>query len=129
MRYIEDIRDWLLLNNLLLGYREQKFEWKDSGISTDRFIVVQPDGGQPANGEFRSPFARLLIIGKKAEPHQIAGGVVERANDIITTMQDSYSQGRNFLMVPVNDISITARTEDGRPYCQINLRILANKEG
>lgn len=129
MKYIDDIRDWLIANNLVAGYKVQPYEWKDSGITTDRFIVIQPDGGQPVNGEFRSPFARLLIIGQKAEAHQVANGVVDRANGIIKSMQDSYSQGINFLMVPVSDISITARTEDGRPYCQINLRILANKEG
>ena len=129
MKYIDDIRDWLIANNLVAGYKAQPYEWKDSAITTDRFIVIQPDGGQPVNGEFRSPFARLLIIGQKAEAHQVANGVVDRANGIIKAMQDSYSQGNNFLMVPVSDISITARTEDGRPYCQINLRILANKEG
>ena len=84
--------------------------------SSDRFALV--------GGDYY-----LLIIGQKAEAHQVANGVVDRANGIIKAMQDSYSQGNNFLMVPVSDISITARTEDGRPYCQINLRILANKEG
>jgi len=104
MKYIDDIRDWLIANNLVTGYKVQPYE-------------------------FRSPFARLLITGQKAEAHQVANGVVDRANGIIKAMQESYSQGLNFLMVPVSDISITARTEDGRPYCQINLRILANKEG
>lgn len=135
MRYINDIRDWLIANNLVAGYRVQPYEWDDTPLTgqtstiNDRFIIIQPDGGQPANGEFRSPFARLLVIGKKPEEHQSPNGVVTRANGIIKAMQDSYSQGNNFLMVPVSDISITARTEDGRPYCQINLRILANKEG
>ena len=126
MKYIDDIRDWLVANKLAEGYKVQPYEWKDSAITTDRFIVIQPDGGLPVNGEFRSPFARLLVIGRKSEPHQIANGVIDRANGIIKKMQVSYSHGRNFLMVPVNDISITARTEDGRPYCQINIRILAN---
>lgn len=135
MKHIEDIKDWIFANGLSSGYRVQPYEWRDEPVTgqtstiNDRFIIIQPDGGQPVNGEFRSPFARILIIGRKPEEFQVANGVVDRANGIIKAMQDSYSQGNNFLMVPVSDISITARTEDGRPYCQINLRILANKEG
>ena len=48
MKYIDDIRDWLIANNLVAGYKVQPYEWKDSAITTDRFIVIQPDGGQPA---------------------------------------------------------------------------------
>lgn len=129
MKYIDDIRDWLIANNLAAGYKVQPYKWTDSGLTTDRFLVIQPDGGQPANAEFRSPFARLLIIGKKSEPHQATNGVVSTANGIIKTMQDVFSFGNNFLMEAVSDVSITAETDDGRPYCQINLRILANKEG
>ncbi len=129
MKYIDDIRDWLIANNLVAGYKVQPYKWTDSGLTTDRFLVIQPDGGQKANGEFRSPFARLLVIGKKSEPHQATGGVTSTADGIINAMQGSYSQGSNFLMEAVSDVSITAETEDGRPYCQINLRILANKEG
>ena len=29
MKYIEDIRDWLIANNLVAGYKVQPYEWKD----------------------------------------------------------------------------------------------------
>lgn len=127
MSHIENIRDWLIANNLDDGYKVQPYEWVDTGITTDRFIAVVPDGGQEANGEFRQPYVRLLIIGKKAEAFSLS--VVPRANGIINTLRNSYHQDESFLIEAVSDISVTARTSDGRPYCQINLRILANYEG
>ena len=127
MSHIENIRDWLIANNLDDDYKVQKNEWADTGSTTDRFITILPDGGREANPEFRQPYVRLLIIGRKAESHAIS--VEQRANDIINTLRDSYHQDESFLIQAVSDISVTARTSDGRPYCQINLRILANYEG
>ena len=127
MSHIENIRDWLSANSLDDGYKVQPYEWADTGITTDRFIAVVPDGGQEANGEFRQPYVRLLIIGRKAEAFSLS--VVPRSNDIISTLRNSYHQDESFLIEAVSDISVTARTSDGRPYCQINLRILASYEG
>lgn len=127
MTHIENIRDWLIANNLGDGYKVQPYEWVDTGITTDRFIAVIPDGGQEANSEYRQPYVRLLVIGRKAEAFSLS--VVPRANDIINTLRNSYHQDESFLIEAVSDISVTARTTDGRPYCQINLRILASYEG
>ena len=127
MSHIENIRDWLSDNSLDADYKVQPYEWKDTGVTTDRFIAIVPDGGQEANTEFRQPYVRLLIIGQKAEAHSVS--VVPRANDIINTLRNSYHQDESFLIEAVSDISVTARTSDGRPYCQINLRILASYEG
>ena len=44
MKYIEDIRDWLIAQGLDADYKVQPYEWKDSTITTDRFIVIHCDG-------------------------------------------------------------------------------------
>lgn len=129
MTHIDNLRAWLMANGLDADYKVQQNEWADTGSTTDRFIAIIPDGGLDANPEFRQPYARLLIIGRKAEAHAAPNGVSSRANGIINTLRNSYHQDESFLIQAVNDISVTARTSDGRPYCQINLRILANYEG
>ena len=103
MSHIENIRDWLIANNLDDGYKVQPYEWVDTGITTDRFIAVVPDGGQEANGEYRQPYARLLIIGKKSEAFSVS--VVPRANDIINTLRNSYHQDESFLIEATKTLS------------------------
>ena len=124
MTSLDNIRAWLIANGLDADYKVQPYEWADTGTLTDRFIVIVPDGGLTANTEYREPYVRLLIIGRKAEAHSVS--VATRANDIINTLRNSYHQDESFLIEAVNDIAVTARTSDGRPYCQINLRLLTN---
>jgi len=124
MTPIENIRDWLISAGLDDGYKLQPYEWHDTGVAADRYIAIIPDGGLSANTEYREPYVRLLIIGRKAEAHSVS--VIPCANDIIDTLRNSYHQDESFLIEAVNDIAVTARTSDGRPYCQINLRLLTN---
>ena len=122
MSYLSDLNSFLSDNNLTTGFIVQPYELKLTTTATERYMVLQPDGGSVAL--VRQPFVRILLIG---QINELAAFVVNAADNICKALapdSETYSGGSVALYEVMNDITISERTSDGRPYCQINLRML-----
>ena len=120
--HIADLKDFLVAQNLTTGFIVQPYELKSTTTATERSIALLPDGG--GNASIRQPFVRILLIG---QINELAAYVVNAADSIVKKLSPdsaTYSQGNAALFEVTNDITISERTTDGRPYCQINLRCL-----
>jgi len=111
--HIADLKDFLVAQNLTTGFIVQPYELKSTTTATERYMA-----------SIRQPFVRILLIG---QINELAAYVVNAADAIVKKLSpDSpdYKQGNVALFGVTNDISVSERTTDGRPYCQINLRCL-----
>lgn len=120
--HIADLKDFLVAQNLTTGFIVQPYELKSTTTATERYMSLLPDGGGTAS--IRQPFVRILLIG---QINELAAYVVNAADAIVKKLSPdsaTYSQGNAALFEVTNDITISERTTDGRPYCQINLRCL-----
>lgn len=94
------------LEPLLPGWRVQYPNWRD-GEKTDRFAVLRPVGGAPAE-LVRRPLFTLTLIGAQNEDAAIAAAA---ADAVITAMQAS--SGDIVFMQASEPASVP--TSDGRP--------------
>ena len=124
--HIDAIKTWLGTLGLPSSYKIQYGEWKDTGVSTDRYIVIAPDGGLRAEPWFRQPLVRLLIIGCTNESALVTNGTESVTNGIIQAVRALGKIDGLILLECANDAIGPARTTDSRPWYQINLRCLVN---
>ncbi len=120
--HISDLKDFLVAQNLTTGFIVQPYELRSTTTATERYMALLSDGGGAAS--IRQPFVRILLIG---QINELAAYVWNAANAICEKLKpDStiYSGGNVALFEVMNEITIQERTTDGRPYCQINLRLL-----
>lgn len=115
MSAADAIRDFVAA--LLPDWRVQFGRWVD-GAKTDRFVVIKPAGGMPAE-LVRRPEFTLTFIGAESsdaqEPHNAASAVVEAtrtsSGDLISLQAGE----------PVH-----LNTDNGRPISEIALSAITN---
>ncbi|WPB58642.1 hypothetical protein [Xylophilus sp. GOD-11R] len=102
---------------LLPGWRIQFGRWVD-GSKTDRFAVLRPAGGLPAE-LVRRPHFTLMLVGALDQP---SGEVSAAANSVIEAMR--VSSGDLVFMQPGEPVYHA--TDDGRPVFEIAITTITN---
>ena len=120
--HIADLKDFLVANNLTTGFIVQPYELRSTTTATERYMALLPDGGGVAS--IRQPFVRILLIGQINELQAFVFNAANAICDKLKPDSGAYSGGNVALFEVMNDITINERTTDGRPYCQVNLRLL-----
>lgn len=120
--HIADLKDFLTANNLTTGFIVQPYELRSTTVATERYMALLPDGGGVSS--IRQPFVRVLLIGQINELQAFVFNTANAICDKLKPDSSAYSSGNVALFEVMNDIAINERTTDGRPYCQINLRLL-----
>jgi len=95
---------------LLPGWRIQFGRWQD-GTKTDRYAVLRPVGGLPADLVRRPEFS-LMLVGAEEDPASIPS---DRADAIVEAMRAS--SGSLVFMQPAEPVFWP--TDDGRPVFEI----------
>jgi hypothetical protein len=108
MSAADDIRAFIA--PLLPSWRVQFGRWQGA-TTTDRYAVLQPTGGLPAE-LVRRPSFRLMLIGAENEAASVAS---EAADAVIEAMRES-SGALVFLQA---DEPVYWPTDDGRPVFEI----------
>lgn len=101
------LRDFLA--PLLPGWRLQLGRWVD-GPNTDRFAVIKPGGGAPAE-LVREPKFAVLLIGRASDGPEVPAGF---ADAVIEAMRSS--SGSVVFLQPSEPIFWP--TNDGRPVSE-----------
>lgn len=102
------LRDFI--EPLITGWKIQLGRWVD-GAKTDRFAVIRPAGGAPAELVRRPQFS-LMLIGALNEPAQTAQAA---ADAIVEAMRAS--SGTLVFLQPGEPVFWA--TDDGRPVFEI----------
>lgn len=108
MSTIDAVRDFV--DQLLPGWRVQAFKWVD-GSKADRYCVIKPAGGLPAE-LVRRPAFTLSLIGAE---NQAATEISAAADSIIEALRAS--SGSLVFMQPAEPVF--SPTSDGRPVFEI----------
>ena len=109
MSAVDSLRAFLA--PLLPGWTVQFGRWNDTGVKTDRFAVIRPAGGPPAE-LVRRPQFTLALIGTTGEP---VSAVSDAAETVIEAMRAD-AGGLVFLQ-PAEPVYMP--TSDGRPVFEI----------
>ncbi len=102
---------------LLPGWRIQLGRWVD-GSSSDRFAVLRPVGGLPAE-LVRRPQYSLMLVGAVDEP---VTAIAEAAELVIEAMRGS--SGTLVFIQPAEPVFMA--TNDGRPVFEIAISAITN---
>jgi len=109
------VRDFI--TPLLPSWRVQFGRWVD-GTKTDRYAVLRPVGGLPAE-LVREPQFSLMLVGAENEDAAVAGAA---ADTIIEAMRSS--SGTLVFMQPAEPVF--QPTNDGRPAFEIAISAITN---
>lgn len=115
MSAADSMRDFIA--PLLPGWRIQFGRWVDGG-KTDRFAVIKPAGGLPAE-LVRRPSFTLILVGAI---DQAAAEVSAAADAVIEAMR--LSSGALVFMQPAEPVF--QATDDGRPVFEIAVSAITN---
>lgn len=115
----ETLYDYLIGNGYTSGYEVQLFQWMD-GLPTDKFIVVQPSGGLPAE-VIRDATCTVTVIGAHQGDRLAAAN---KAEAIFSGLRAATVSSGAFFFQP--DEPVFFRTEEERPVFQMNVRVLAD---
>ncbi len=117
----ELFKGWLVDNNLIPGMSMQMYFWDDSGTATERYAVIQPNGGTPMSKDLSNEFYMVLtLIGAKSDRKK----TMDAAQVIIDfTQQNPIDSclGSIQMLVPTPTPILT---EEGRCAVQLSFRIV-----
>lgn len=115
MSAADALRDFV--TPLLPGWRVQFGRWRD-GEKADRFCVIKPAGGLPADLVRRPQFTVSLIGAENAEASEVS----EAADAIVEEMRTS--SGTLISLQPAEPVYMP--TDDGRPVFEIAVQAITN---
>ena len=102
---------------LLPGWRIQFGRWVD-GAKSDRYAVIRPTGGMPAELVRRPQFS-LVLIGAESDATQFPQAA---ANTLVEAMR--ISSGELVFLQPAEPVFWA--TDDGRPVFEIAISAITN---
>lgn len=102
---------------LLPGWRIQFGRWTD-GAKTDRFVVIKPAGGLPAE-LVRRPEFTLTLIGAEGDDAQVPD---DAADAVIEAMRESAG---SLVFLQAGEPAYFP-TDDGRPISEIAVSAITN---
>jgi hypothetical protein len=102
---------------LLPGWRIQFGRWVD-GAKTDRYAVIKPAGGMPAE-LVRRPEFTVTLIGAQGEPDQVPH---DAASSLVEAMRTSSGA---LVFLQAGEPAHFA-TDDGRPISEIAVSAITN---
>lgn len=113
----DHLKSWLDASGLAAGYRVQFGQWKDTA-PTDKFIVIQPSGGQGGQLE-RRQYLRLIVLGAvNANPI-----TTQTAAEAIISGLRAY--GGSAIDMQASEARYYA-TEENRPFFEISIEGVLN---
>lgn len=104
------------------GYKVQEMFWRDTGKTTDKFIVIQPAGGTSVTDDLSNDyFATVWVLG-------VQGGtdlkdVVTRGREIMQYVKDHAVDSCLGYVRLLNPFPTPVQTEEKRVAIQISLLI------
>lgn len=115
MSAADAIRDFIA--PILPGWRVQFGRWVD-GSKADRFAVIRPVNGAPAE-LVRRPAFSLVFIGAEGEPDQVP---YDAANAVVQAMR---SDSGSIVFMQASEPAHFP-TDDGRPIAEIAVNTITN---
>ncbi|QHJ79537.1 MAG: hypothetical protein [Caudoviricetes sp.] len=113
--YLKDAR-------LTDGYKVQAMFWRDTGKTTDKFIVIQPAGGTIVAADLSNDyFATVWVLG--AQGGEDMTQVIARAREIMQYVKDHQIDSCLGSVNLLNPFPTPVQTEEKRVAIQISLRI------
>src|SRR5471030_176359 len=60
----ERFKRWIINSGLITGYKLQMYQWRQltADKGTQRYAIIQPNGGTPVRNDLGSEFSMLLLI-------------------------------------------------------------------
>ena len=120
----ELFKGWLVDKNLIPGMLMQMYFWYDSGLATERYAVIQPNGGlamQMERGLSNEYYEVLWLIGAKNDRKK----TMDAAQVIIDYVRDNPLDsclGAIQMLLPT---ATPMLTEEGRCVAQLSFRIVS----
>jgi len=117
----ERFKTWLVDNNLLTGMTMQMYFWDDSGIASERYAVIQPNGGTQMSKDLSNEFYMLLtLIGAKSD-RKITMASAQTIIDF--TQQNPIDSCLSYIQM-IGPTPTPILTEEGRCAVQLSFRIV-----
>lgn len=104
-------------SGLVSGWKVQAGKWTDSGVTTDKYVVVQSMTGNRAE-LIRNAMFRVLVIPPKSAAYQVGDLMAE---SLFKFLRDNYSKDDVFLFDPFDPVYF--QTSDGREVWEINVAV------
>lgn len=122
MNVADSLRLWLSDRNLLPNYRVQFGVWRAGANQLDKYAVIRPLGGVPAE-LVRRPVVSLTLIGAV---NQSSNEVYDLLNDVIEQSKiDFCTEGVPFIEVGEPTLM---QTEDARPLAMVDITFIQTLE-
>lgn len=119
----ELFKQYIIDSGLIAGYKLQIFQWTDSGVASDKFCVIIPDGGLPTRAELGNEYnVMLMLVGDKNQTKPIA----DKASEILTYLVNNPRYACIFHMYNSGGFPKPLFTEDKRIVFQISVTIISN---
>lgn len=120
MTIIDSLRQHLIDSGLVSGWKVQTVKWVDSGVATDKYVVIQSMTPGKA-GLTRSAVYRVMVIPPTAAANQV-GDVL--SDSIVEYLRNNYTKDNVFLFDPFDPVTFV--TTEGRNVWEINVAIAAD---
>lgn len=119
----EIFRDYVVNSGLFSDYKMQLLQWVDSGVSSDKFIVIIPDGGLA----FRSGLGNqssldLTLVGSKNQ-HKI---ISDKAAEFLNYLGVNSRHSCIYHMYNSSGFPRPLFTDDNRVVIQLGINIISN---
>lgn len=119
----ELLKQYIIDSGLITGYKMQMYQWVDTGVSGDKFVVIMPDGGLPIIAELgREHYVMLMLVGAKNDMKTLMDLAVNLINYVSENPENEcldYVENRSTVPKPLF-------TEDNRMVIQLNYRIVSS---
>lgn len=123
MNMLERVYDYLNDAGLLTGWTAQVQLWNDTGIGTDRFLVLKTSGGtNMRQGLANDYYFKLFVVGQQGQYDSEV--VDDKANEIIEYIKENpLDSCLNYIQMqsPLGDMTLT---EEKRPVHELLLRVV-----
>lgn len=120
---LDRVDAWLEDSGLASGWIYQVPFWNDTGAATDRFIVLQPNGGSAMSPELGNDYYYLIwVVGQQGQTDtkSVLDKCYEVMNYISSNPKDS-CLGELRLQTPM---PTPVLTEEKRVVCQVAFRLI-----
>lgn len=117
------LKAWLQSHGFDTGYQLQKRFWRDTK-PTDRFIVIQQNGGGSTEQAVTRDYFRFLVI--TAQNDSNPDSVEDRADTIRQAMLEDYRTEDIILMKPIGGLP-SYITNEGRLLFEINFQTIISR--
>lgn len=123
MNMLERVYNYLNDAGLLDGWTAQVQLWNDTGVGTDRFLVLKTSGGTGVRQGLSNDFYfKLFVVGQQGQYD--AEVVDNKANEIIEYIKENpIDSCLNYIQMqsPLGDMMLT---EERRPVHELLLRVV-----